>query len=106
MHMHTSIWWLIKLGIGETMEQVLNHGISAGKPSKYKYRVPYFTIYTRPKAINSAAGFPHFDDRTPLSIDAYIPCCYNRIHYIDSFYVVRYSCDVTDAILIPLPHNE
>jgi hypothetical protein len=24
---------------------------------------------------------------------------------IYSFYVVRYSCDVTDAILIPLPYN-
>jgi hypothetical protein len=23
-----------------------------------------------------------------------------------SLYVVRYSCDVTDAILIPLPYNE
>jgi hypothetical protein len=26
----------------------------------------------------------------------------NRLH----LYVVRYSCDVTDAILIPLPYNE
>jgi hypothetical protein len=25
---------------------------------------------------------------------------------LSTFYVVRYSCDVTDAILIPLPYNE